>query len=260
MLKSFLVFGALALTAGCVLFPDYGTQTKEQAAFVASAKEYALQPPPPATVFTGTETTYQKNYKLNERMVVKNGESMIRIQAFKQHNYIHSKMLLEKGFELKTKLDEFEIKSGEYPILGMLDYQGETFYVFAINSKMRFVTNLEGAVQPFVLYHSPDSANDKVSFIPEIVTVSPKNAVLTRVTSFRENAIPSTDYEIMYDGIKNDKISLFYKYSVPGTNGGKGSFDTYTYPLNTTMISLKGVLFRVLRADNEQIEMIPLKD
>ena len=250
----------LFLTAGCVLFTNTSLETADQTLFNQSATEYDLQPPPPATVFVGSETVCQKNYKINERLVIKNGESVLRVKAYRKHNYIHKKMRLEQELILKSKIEDFKIKPKEYPIYGILNMRGETFFVFVIDAKMRFVTNLDGVVQPILLYHSLKSPENRVNIISDPVSVSPKGAYLTRIMSFREEKIPSTDYEIIYEGIKDGKITLFYKYAVPGTNGGKGSFDTYTYPLNTTMLSLKGVLFRVLRADNEQIELLPVQD
>lgn len=260
MFKPFWAVGLLLLVSGCVLFPNPSGETLAQSLYAGSANEYDLLPPPPATVFIGSETIYQKNYKMNERLVINNGESMIRVKGFRKHNYIHAKMLLEKEMTLKSKIEKFTIAPKEYPIFGVLDLRGERFFAFLINAKMLFVTDLDGVVQPFLLYHPLSSPENRVVILSDPVSVSPEGAYMTRVMSFREEKIPATDYEIIYEGIKNGKITLFYKYAVPGTDGGKGSFDTYTYPLNTTMISLKGTLFRVLHANNEKIELLPIQN
>ena len=68
------------------------------------------------------------------------------------------------------------------------------------------------------------------------------------------------DFEVIYDGIKNNQIVLFYKDSVPGTNGGTGSFDTLSFPADATMISVAGRLIRIIRADREQITYIVVKE
>lgn len=260
MFKPSLAFGLLFWASGCVLMPNPSIETFDQALYSQSTKEYDLMPPPPATVFIGSETIYQKNYKINERMVINNGESMIRVKGYRKHNYVHAKMLLEKELTLKTKIETFKIEPKEYPMYGVLDLRGERFFVFLINAKLRFITNLDGVVQPLLLYHPLNTPENRVTVLPDPVSVSPSDAYLTRVMSFREEKLPSTDYEIIYEGIKDNKITLFYKYAVPGTDGGKGSFDTYTYPLNTTMISLKGTLFRVLHANNEKIELLPVQN
>ena len=68
------------------------------------------------------------------------------------------------------------------------------------------------------------------------------------------------DFEVIYDGVKNNQIVLFYKNAVPGTNGNAGSFDTRGYPADSTLISVEGRLLRILHADRDQMTYIVVKE
>ena len=72
--------------------------------------------------------------------------------------------------------------------------------------------------------------------------MSPRGASFKRVYSSTMDTIPFIDFEVKYDGIKNNQIAFFVKDAVPGTNGNAGSFDTVYYPADSTLIMLKGRL------------------
>ena len=90
--------------------------------------------------------------------------------------------------------------------------------------------------------------------------ILPESAYMKRAMTYDQEKIPFLDFEVVYDGIKNNRIILFYKDAVPGTDGASGSFDTLGYPADSTMISVAGRLLRIIRADNEQITYIVVKE
>ncbi len=258
MLKPICLF-VLLMMGGCMFIPDplYG-EIREQTRWRSTGVEYDLAPPPPETVFTGTETVYQRNYVLNERQVAKVGEPVLRVQAFKRYNYVNAKMMLEKAVDITADREKFSLPAGEYPIFGIIELERVPYYVFPSKKRIHLMSDMNGVVQTSVLYDVRNS--DKVRLLTDRIRFVPANPSMTRVVTSQEEKLPFMDFEVVYDGIRNNEIRLFHKYAVPGTNGEKGAFDTYTYPADATMISVEGTLIRIIRADNEQIEFIVLKN
>lgn len=249
----------LPLLASCALVPsEWYEDSQEIREIHGPAYSYTILPPPPETVLTGTETVYRNNYVLNETLVAKVGEPVLRVQAFKKRNYITREMILEKPVTVMIETEKMTLPAKKYPIFGTFEYGNETFYVYPKYKHIYFLTDMNGIFQPMFLYEIKNS--DKVTIFTEKAKFSPSDARMKRYSFSSQEKLPFLDFEIIYDGIKNNQIVLFYKNAVPGTNGGAGSFNTMSYPADSTMISLEGRLIRILHADKEQISFIVLKE
>ena len=258
MRRAFYVL-LLPFLASCSLVPsDWYENSQRMHEMNMPAYSYTILPPPPDIIYTGSERVSQNNYELNVNRMARVGETVLRVRDFKQDNYIIREMMLEKPVEVKVDADRVTLPAKKYPIFGTFERGSESYYVLPKYNHYYFLTNMQGELQPFYLHEIKDS--DKVTIFPYKVTYSPRGARLKRVTTSVTPRLPYLDFEVIYDGIKNNQLVFFYKNSVPSSNGNSGSFDTLGYPADSTMISIEGRLLRILRADNEQISFVVIKD
>lgn len=249
----------LPVLASCAVIPDeWIGGSKYETDMSDLSRSYTIFPPPPETVFTGSETVYQRNYVLNERMTARVGETVLRVQAFRKENFVSHKMRLDKAVNVKTAFEKFTMPAGEYPVYGSFEMNNETFFVLPERKHVYILVNMSGELQPRFLYAMKNS--DKVSVFPDKAEFTPANVRMKRAAFSNQAKIPFMDFEVVYDGIKNNQIVLFHKDSVPGTDGAAGSFETYVYPADATMISVDGALLRIIRADKEKLEFIVIKN
>ena len=261
MIKSVFAFIALPFAlSSCVLVPDswFNDASNEKLFDSSAARSYTIMPPPPETIFNGTETVYQRNYILNKRMIAHVGDPVLRIQAFTKQNYVKSKMMLEEPVDFQTAFEHIKMPAREYPIFGMFELDGESYFVLPPQGNIYLLADMSGVIQQRFLHQIRDS--EKVSVFREKGKLTPKRPRLKRISESFENKTPFVDYEVLYDGIKNNQITFFFKHAVPGTNGEQGSFESLAYPKDATFISLAGAQIRIIRADKEKLEFIVLKN
>ena len=261
MIKSVFAFIALPFAlSSCVLVPDswFNDASNEKLFDSSAARSYTIMPPPPETIFNGTETVYQRNYILNKRMIAHIGAPVLRIQGFTKQNYVTGRMMLEEDVEFKTEYEFVRLPAREYPIYGMFEINGDSFFVLPPQNGVYLLADMSGVIQDRFLHRIRNS--DKVSLYREKGKLTPKRPRLKRMAESFENKTPFVDYEVLYDGIKNNQITFFFKHAVPGTNGEQGSFESLAYPKDSTIISLAGATMRIIRADKEKLEFIVLKN
>ncbi len=252
-------FLILPFLAACTFIPEEWLGTSvEFEKMSSSARSYTILPPPPRTVFVGSQTVYQNNYVLNETSSAKVGETVLRVKAFKKDNFVSDELRLEQPVTIKIGSEEMVLPAKKYEIFGIFEQKDKTYFVLPKFDHYYFLVDMNGVLQRQFLYEI--KGNDKVTLFPEKASFFPESARLKREMFFEQAKIPFLDFEVVYDGVKNNQIVLFYKDAVPGTNGGSGSFDTLGYPADSTMISVAGRLLRVLRADKEQISYIVVKE
>lgn len=250
-------FFILPVVASCAFVPDVWT-SKSFDAMQSPARSYSILPPPEQSVFTGSKTVYQNNYVLNQLTSAKVGETVLRVQAYKKDDFISGDLRLDAPVTIKIHTDEIKLAAKRYPIYGMFELDGQPYFVLPKQGHYYFLVDTHGVIQTRFLYDMKGS--DKVTLFNDRAMLFPETARMKRVTYFEQSKIPFLDFEVVYDGIKNNQIVLFYKNAVPGTDGGSGSFDTLVYPADSTMISVKGRLLRIIRADREQITYIVVRE
>ncbi len=261
MIKSVFAFAVLpVMLSACVFFPDswFNDAANEKLFDTSSARSYTILPPPPATTFLGTETVWQRNYILNKRMIAHIGDPVLRVQGFTKQTYVTGRMILNEPVEFKTDLEYIKLPAREYQIYGMFEMNGDSFFVLPPQNNIYMLADMSGVIQPRFLYRIRNS--EKVTLFRDKAKITPKSVRLKRITESFENKTPFVDYEVLYDGIKNNQMTFFFKRAVPGTNGEQGSFESLAYPKDSTMISLQGAMLRIIRADKEKLEFIVLKN
>lgn len=258
-MRQVFYFLILPLLASCTFIPeDWIGGSKELEKMQSSSRSYTILPPPESSVFTGSQTVYQNNYVLNETTSAKVGETVLRVQAFRKDNFVSDELILERPVKVKIGTDEMTLPARKYHIFGLFEREDKTYFVLPKFNHYYFLVDMNGAIQRQFLYEIKNS--DKATLFPEKALLFPESARMKRVLTSQQSKLPFLDFEVVYDGIKNNQIVLFYKDAVPGTNGGSGSFDTLGYPADSTMISVAGRLLRIIRADSEQITYIVVKE
>ena len=146
------------LLASCVLVPDEWYDDSRSAQEISRpVRSYSILPPPPETVFDGSETVYRTNYTLNETRVAKVGEPVLRVQAFKKDNFITHQLILEKPVTVTIEKEEMRLPAKRYPVFGTFEWGAETFYVLPKYKQYYFLVNMKGELQPMYLYEIKNS-------------------------------------------------------------------------------------------------------
>ncbi len=257
MRKVFYVI-ILTILTSCAFVPDELLLSQGFTDMHSPALSYTILPPPPKSVFAGSQTVYRNNYVLNETTTAKVGETVLRVQAFRKDDFVSGELILDRPVKIKIGTDVIKLPAKKYPIFGMFEQGDQTYFVLQKINHYYFLVDMNGMLQRKFLYEIKGS--DKVTIFPDRAQLFPESAKMKRVSFFEQQKIPFLDFEVVYDGIKNNQIILFYKNAVPGTNGGSGSFDTLSYPADSTMISVEGRLLRIIRADKEQMTYIVVKE
>ena len=143
----------LPLLAACSVIPsEWYEDSQGMREIHMPAQSYSILPPPPETVFTGSEIIYQNNYVLNETRVAKVGEIVLRVQAFKKDNYVSREFVLEKPVTLTIDKADMTLPAKKYPIFGTFEQGSETFYVLPKFKHNYFLVNMRGEIQRNFLY------------------------------------------------------------------------------------------------------------
>ena len=146
------------LLASCVLVPDEWYDDSRSAQEISRpVRSYSILPPPPETVFDGSETVYRTNYTLNETRVAKVGEPVLRVQAFKKDNFITHQLILEKPVTVTIEKEEMRLPAKRYPVFGTFEWGAETFYVLPKYKQYYFLVNMKGELQTMNLYEIKNS-------------------------------------------------------------------------------------------------------
>lgn len=256
ILPKFVVFTSIfsSLLTGCIFISD-----KTEDSYLSNKIDsFSLTPPPPATQATAPTPILDKNYELNSHLSAGFGETVLRVIGYYQRNFIHGSLENTTTITFSSNFDSFTIPVGQHSILGTITYKNEPFYVIGPFNKKYILLDKSFYAQKEVLFKGTNDS--KYSLLKNYTKMSPRGASFKRVYSSTMDTIPFIDFEVKYDGIKNNQIAFFVKDAVPGTNGNAGSFDTVYYPADSTLIMLRGTKIRVIRADSKQFDYIVIED
>lgn len=255
-LLKFVVFTSIfsSILTGCIFIPE-GT---EDSHLSTKTDSFSLNPPPPATQATAPTPILDKNYTLNAHLYAGFGETVLRVVGYYQRNFIHGSLETKEKITFTSNFDSFSIPVGQHPILGTITIKNETFYVIGPFNKKYALLDKSFYVQKKILFKG---ANDTRYFaLNDYNKLSPRGASLKRVYSSTMDTVPFIDFEVKYDGIKNNQMNFFVKDAVPGSDGRAGSFDTVSYPADSTLIMMRGTKIRVIKADSQRFDYIVIED
>jgi len=260
-MKKVVFVPIFAFLAACAIIPDFFSDRPPERNPLKASEVYTLKPYEyQRTLYLGEKTIEQKNYEFNRREYVRAGESVLRVKTFRQNSYknFYNEFMLDHAITLKFGVENFTIPAGPRHILGSVDIDGDVYYVLDSTDKYHMLMTPDFYLSNLALYEKSPGVflklYEKIVFKPARKTYLPQ-----RTEEVSEHPIPVDDYEVSYDGIKDRKLVFFYKKSVIGSNGESGSFETLTYPADSSTIDLLGILIKVIRADKDHIEYIMMK-
>ena len=249
-----------AILTACALIPDYFSERPPERNPLKASQTYTLTPYQyEPTIYLGEKIVEQKNYELNRREYVRTGESVIRVKSFRQRAYKHffNEFMLKHDVTLTFGIENFKIPAGIRHIQGVIDLDGETYYVLDSTDRYHMLMTPDFYLSNLAVYEK--SAGVFTKLYEKIVFTPSGKTYLPQKTDETSDSTPLDDYEIVYDGVKDNKLTFFYKRSIIGSNGNAGSFETLTYPADSATINLMGILVQIIRADGDHIEYIMLK-
>ena len=245
--------------SGCAFIPDFYSNISRERNTFKSMKTYTISPYI-ETVHLGERKVYYKNYELNQRYYASTGEPVIRVQTYTLDETERNQVSLNEDVTVKVGIEEFTIPKKTYSIKGVVNIDGKEYYVLDGHKKYFALLDKNFRLQNRMLYENGGWFETKYILLNERLFFLPAAPVFKQKVDVSSTKRLVDDYEIVYDGIKEDQLAFFYKKSVLGTDGYAGSYDTLFYPKESTMINLAGVMMQIIRADKDRIEYRFLKE
>ena len=245
--------------SGCAFIPDFYSDVSRERNNFKSNITYALSDYP-EFVGLGEKVVYKKNYELNRRYYAAVSDPLIRVQVFAADETARNQVELNEDVKVKVGIEEFSMPKKTYSIQGTVNIDGKTYFVLNGYKKYHPMLDENMRMQNRMLYDDGGWFSKRFLMLNERLSFNHAAPVFKRKVDISTKKRMIDDYEIVYDGIKDNQLAFFYKKSVLGSNGYAGSYDTLFYPKDSTMINLNGLMMQIIHADADRIEYIFLKD
>lgn len=257
-MKKFIFIAFLGVLNACAFIPDYSSDIPLDRNYVKLNKTYTTSIYP-QDFYLGERMILKKNYTLKKREYIRPGDRIIRVESYRQKEFEHNSFVLPYDVEMRFVVGKFKFPAGTYRVIGTTIIDGEKLLVLESKYKYFLLMRENYTLCDFSLYEKEKGSG--IYIRPnEQITFYPKNPRLTKKSSVRRDEVPVDEYEVVYDGVKDNKMIFFYKKPVFGTDGSTGIFETITFHADEPVIKILGVTIQVIRADADHLEYVVLKD
>jgi hypothetical protein len=205
----------------------------------------------------------KRNYKLNQQRVAMLGSQMAKVKFFSREIQRVKNVSPNKNVVLKGGATEIKLyRDRSYEIIGSIKYSmkdgGNVFDIIRVNGTDGVLADINGKIQKKVVNlnakHPTIISYDFASY-PSNVKMVPaeKDKVINKPTKI--------DFELRYDGIRDN--NFFITYINFNTKKGRdaGSFETFTYDKETSkIITLAGLTIKVISVNRDKIDFVVIDD
>lgn len=257
MMKKQLVCLVLcSVLAGCIRAGDYDLFPLRKKIF-NSITGYSVDYTEDESTFVSKQTQRELNYVKNKALTVKKGEALLADKIFDKTTY--------RTFVYKPN-KKGVLTSHSYPV--KLDNKMEYAVVGHVTVDSVRYALLDSGLDDFVFlfdeegnfYNKAGRIDDGIlQMVDEEIFVYPSDLKMQTIARMRDEiSNVQNGYELKYDGTKLDRIWFNYM-SYDGGNTS-GEFERLSFPNKPGLIMVNGVGLRVLKADDDAITYMILKD
>ena len=246
------------LTAGCIRAGDYDLLPVRKKVFNAF-KGYSIEKKKQGEEFIGSQTQREHEVVLNKALTVKKGEPILSDKTYNRDSYrAYIYRPTKKGaidnmsFPLQLMPDK------DYTVLGWIHMDGTQYsvldsglddYVFLFDDNGKFYDKAGQIVDGRV--HILDD---------EEIFIYPSDVRMLTLAKMRDDISNiKNGYEVKYGGVKLDRIWFDYM-DYDQTYNEAGLFERLNFPNEPGLIMINGIGIRILRADDNSLTYMILKD
>lgn len=256
MTKKFMPLFILLLT-GCVYAGEIDVLPSRKG-FFERLNSYSVERFNDQQEFVKTEHLNDKNYKLNQSMTAFRGYTVVNNKTYRrdwyQQNFVkpnRSGSLSSGGISQAYQKDEKQRVLGTVTIDGIewriIPGEDDEF-VYMIDKDGKF-NNRAGKLDGSRLILL-DTEYEVLPDDLQMIDVAATSSMQTK---------PVLGFDVKYEGVKLDRIWFTY-FDYASANGGKGTFEEISFPNKPGLIEINGIGIRVLKADNERLDYMVIRD
>ena len=207
--------------------------------------------------FVASKNEREHDYVMNKAITVKKGEPLFSDKSFVRN--IYSSVVYKPNKKGVLQNQSFPMRMDnkqEYKIIGWVNVDGVKYsilqsdlddYVFLFDEQGNFYKKA-GWIE-----------NGVLKLLDEEIFAYPSDLKMQSVVKTREEVSGvESGYEVRYDGVKLDRIWL--DYMVYDDNQISGNFEKLSFPDKPGLIMINGKGLRILKADNDTLTFMILKD
>ncbi len=258
MMKNKLILLLMcSLLSGCIKAGDYDLMPVRKKIF-NSINGYSVEYAEQGEELIRRKRERDHDYVLNKAVTVKKGEAILSDKYFDHDTYRTWVYKPNRKGALQNQSYPMRLDNKtEYNMLGWVTIDGVRYglldsglddYVFLFDDSGKF-------------YHKAGRIEDGVLFVlDEEIFVYPADLKMQTIAKMRDEiSNVKNGYEVKYNGVKLDRIWFdFMSYDEYDNNGGQ--FERLSFPNKPGLITINGMGFRILKADNKSLTYMLLKD
>ncbi len=258
MMKNKLILLVVcALLSGCIKAGDFDLVPVRRKIFNAM-NGYSIDYADYSEEWVQSKVEREHDYVMNKAVTVKKGEPILSDKYFNRDTYRTWVYKPNKKGALQNHSYPMRLDNKkEYNMLGWITVDGVRYglldsgledYVFLFDDTGRFY-NRAGKIE-----------NGIVTLLDEEIFVYPSDLKMQIIAKMRDEVSNvKNGYEVKFNGVKLDRIWFDYlDYDDQNNNGGQ--FERISFPNKPGLITINGMGFRILKADNKSLTYMLLKD
>lgn len=205
-----------------------------------------------------TEFVEENNFRLNESMTAFRGYTVLNSKLYRKDTFAerfvrpnHDGIMHSVTVPVKFSMNK------NYEVLGVVSIDGADYRL--INSGLKGFAAL--IANDGSLYNRIGQIKGNYLVLTDTeYYITPKDLKMVDVVNTSSTQTkPSKGFDLKFDGVKANRIWFTYlDYS--NDEGNRGSFENMNFPLNAGVIEINGLGFRVLRATNDRLDYVILKN
>lgn len=250
-------FLAASMLSGCIYAGDNDIFPPRKN-FFAAINGYMIDWYSNEPKLVKTEFVEENNFKLNESMSAFRGYTVLNSKLYRKDTYAerfirpnHNGIMHSVSVPVKFSMDK------NYEVLGFVTIDGADYRL--IDSGLKGFAVLIDK-QGNLYNRMGQIKGDFLVLMDTEYYITPKDLKMVEVVNSNTTQTkPSKGFDLKFDGVRANRIWFTYlDYS--NDEGNRGSFENMSFPLNAGVIEINGLGFRVLRADNDRLDYIILKN
>ena len=248
---------AVLVLSGCIYAGDNDFFSPRKDFFTA-INGYLIEWASSEPKLAKTEIVEENNFKLNESMTAFRGYTVLNSKIY--HKDTYAEMLLRPNHDgvMHSVSVPMEFSANKnYDVRGFVTIDGADYRLIDSGLKGFYILiDRDGAFYQKI----GQAKGNYLVLLDTKYYITPDDLRMVEVVNTNSTQTkPRKGFDLKFDGVNANRIWFTYlDYSNDKDN--KGFFENISFPLNAGVIEINGIGFRVLRADNDRLDYIILKN
>lgn len=255
-MKKYITFFALVIVlSGCVRAGNFDLLPFRKS-IVNSVRGYSINDFD-SEEYKGTSDVRENEVTMNKAITVKKGEALLSDKLYSRSSYERTAFMPNTSGSLQNMLFNLNLNERKvYDVNHWVKIDGKKYYLLD--------SGLDGY---FCLFDDdgnfyPKGGFDKdgvLQIMPEDIMLYPSNIKMNKIIKSRDEVSNVRNgYELKYAGVKLDRI--WFDYLTYDGSDVSGNFERINFPNQPGLITVNGKGLRVIKADDNNITFMILKN